>query len=71
MFQALIDEEIAGGFYPNAEAVVADAVKAHVQTLRRLRASLDEAEAEYRRDGGIDGDQFMQDMVRGLEALEK
>lgn len=64
---AMVTEEVAKGYYPSAEVLVARAVRAQIERLRAFRASLDAAEADYRAHGGVDGLAFMADMIARLE----
>ncbi|MGQ0531473.1 MAG: hypothetical protein ACT4OF_02125 [Caulobacteraceae bacterium] len=51
--EQLLEAEVAAGRAKSVEAAVVRAVKAHLASLADLRASLDDAEAEYDEKGGI------------------
>ena len=48
-----LEAEVAAGRAKSVEAVVTAAVRAHLATVAELRRSLDEAEADYRENGGV------------------
>lgn len=48
-----LEAEVAAGRLKSVEAFVTSAVRAQLASLTDLRQSLDEAEDDYRRNGGI------------------
>lgn len=49
----LVEAEVAAGYAPDAQTLVASAVRGHLEQLAILRQSLDEAKADFLENGGI------------------
>ncbi len=68
--EELVEAEIAAGYAKDAQSLVASAVRGHLERLKILRQSLDEAEADYRENGGTPWDVVRADLTArlGLDA---
>jgi len=72
--EQLVQAKVQSGRYNSASEVVREALRLMEQRdelraiqLQRLRARMDRSLAESARGVGVDGDQFMQDMLTNLD----
>lgn len=64
--ERLLEAEVAGGYVKSVQAAVETAVRAHFTTIADLRRSLDDAEADYRANGGVSWDDVKARLDRRL-----
>lgn len=66
-----IEAEVAAGRAKSAEGLVADAVRAHLAGLADLRQTLDEAEEDYRKNGGVPWEDVKTRLAQRLADADK